>query len=67
MPLFEQTLKLRKAKLGPEHPDTLLSMNNLAWATMLPASWPWPCRCTSRRSNSRRPNSASTTPIPSRP
>ena len=30
--LFEETLKLRKAKLGPEHPDTLFSMNNLALA-----------------------------------
>ena len=32
LPLFEETLKLRKAKLGPDHPDTLLSMNNLALA-----------------------------------
>jgi eukaryotic-like serine/threonine-protein kinase len=30
LPLFEETLKLSKAKLGPEHPDTLHSMNNLA-------------------------------------
>ena len=28
--LFEETLALRKAKLGPDHPDTLASMNNLA-------------------------------------
>ena len=28
--LREETLALRKAKLGPDHPDTLLSMNNLA-------------------------------------
>jgi hypothetical protein len=28
--LFEETLKLRKAKLGPDHPDTLLSMSDLA-------------------------------------
>jgi len=32
LPLLEETLKLRKAKLGPEHPDTLGTMNNLAWA-----------------------------------
>ena len=32
LPLFEETLKLRKAKLGPDHPDTLDSMNNLAMA-----------------------------------
>jgi tetratricopeptide (TPR) repeat protein len=30
MPLFEQTLKLQKAKLGLDHPDTLTSMSNLA-------------------------------------
>jgi tetratricopeptide (TPR) repeat protein len=28
--LCEETLTLRKAKLGPDHPDTLNSMNNLA-------------------------------------
>ena len=27
---FEESLRLRKTKLGPEHPDTLDSMNNLA-------------------------------------
>ena len=34
LPLFEQTLKLQRAKLGAEHPDTLLTMNNLAVAYM---------------------------------
>jgi hypothetical protein len=29
-PLFKETLQLRKKVLGPEHPDTLTSMNNLA-------------------------------------
>ena len=28
--LHQETLALRKAKLGPDHPDTLVSMNNLA-------------------------------------
>jgi hypothetical protein len=28
--LFEETLTLQKAKLGPDHPDTLKSMNSLA-------------------------------------
>ena len=28
--LLEETLALQKAKLGPDHPDTLGSMNNLA-------------------------------------
>ena len=32
LPLYEETLKLRKAKLGPDHPDTLGSMGNLAIA-----------------------------------
>jgi tetratricopeptide (TPR) repeat protein len=30
LPLFEETLKLSKARLGPDHPDTLDSRNNLA-------------------------------------
>jgi tetratricopeptide (TPR) repeat protein len=30
LPLYEEALKLRKAKLGPDHPDTLSSMHNLA-------------------------------------
>ena len=30
LPLYEETLALRKAKLGPDHPDTLTSMSNLA-------------------------------------
>ena len=34
--LFEATLKLREAKLGPDHPDTLSSRNNLA--TRLPGT-----------------------------
>ena len=32
LPLFEETLKLRKAKLGPDHPNTLTTMNNLGKA-----------------------------------
>jgi tetratricopeptide (TPR) repeat protein len=32
LPLFEETLKLMKAKLGPDHPDTLTCMNQLAEA-----------------------------------
>src|ERR1041384_2449581 len=30
--LHEEVLKLRKARLGPDHPDTLTSMHNLAGA-----------------------------------
>jgi hypothetical protein len=29
--MHRQTLELRKKVLGPEHPDTLTSMNNLGW------------------------------------
>jgi tetratricopeptide (TPR) repeat protein len=32
LPLIEETLRLTKAKLGPDHPQTLTSMNNLASA-----------------------------------
>ena len=31
IPLFEQTLKAWWAKRGDDHPETLMSMNNLAW------------------------------------
>jgi eukaryotic-like serine/threonine-protein kinase len=32
VPLFEKALTLRKARLGPEHPATISSMNDLALA-----------------------------------
>ena len=32
IPIQEETLKLRKARIGPDHPDTLETMNNLAGA-----------------------------------
>jgi tetratricopeptide (TPR) repeat protein len=32
LPLFEETLKLQKAKVGSDHPNTLTSMHNLATA-----------------------------------
>lgn len=32
LPLMERTVEKRKTELGPEHPDTLVSMNNLAWS-----------------------------------
>ena len=28
--MHKETLRLREAKLGPDHPDTLISRNNLA-------------------------------------
>ena len=44
LPLFEETLKLRKAMLGPEHPDTLATMNVLAVAYRRAGSTPRPSR-----------------------
>lgn len=32
LPLFEQTLEKREAKLGPNHPDTLATMSSLGKA-----------------------------------
>ena len=66
LPLHEETLKLRKAKLGPDHPDTLASMNNLAAAYDLPGSWTWPCRFSRKRSSSGRRNSGLIIPTRSR-
>ena len=30
VPLYQESLRLKKATLGPDHEDTLISMNNLA-------------------------------------
>ncbi len=38
-----------KSKLGPDHPDTLKSMNNLAAGYRPPGSWTRPCRFSRRR------------------
>ena len=51
--LREETLALRKAKLGPDHPDTLWSMNNLASATHAPAGTPTPSSSSRRRWRSK--------------
>ena len=61
--LHEETLALRKAKLGPDHPDTLASMNNLAnsYAGRRPARR-GPASSARRRWRCRRPSSAPTTP-----
>ena len=34
MPLYEEALKLRKANLGPEHPDTLGARPRRIYATV---------------------------------
>ena len=30
LPLYQRALKIREKALGPEHPDTAISLNNLA-------------------------------------
>ena len=48
-PLLEETLAIQKAKLDPDHPDTLKAMNILA-ASFQDAGQPTaPCRSWSRR------------------
>jgi tetratricopeptide (TPR) repeat protein len=39
LPLYDQTLRLRQARLGPDHPDTLGSMSNLASAYESSGKW----------------------------
>ena len=49
LPLYEETLTLRKSKLGPDHPDTLASMATWRSATKPPGSSTRPCRSSRRR------------------
>ncbi len=52
-----------KAKLGPDHPDTLYSMHNLAVSYMpISAGTRRPSSCTKRRWRCGKPSSAPTTP-----
>ena len=63
LPLYEETLALRKAKLGPDHPDTLQSMINLAQSYLSHARRTTAhCRCSRRRWRWRSRSSAPTTP-----
>ena len=43
--LFEETFKLRRARLGADHPHTLITMNDIAAANLDlragPRPWPW--------------------------
>ena len=54
-----------KAKLGPDHPDTLISMNNLASATRRREAGQGPATFRGD-AGLRKPSSAPTTPTPSR-
>ncbi len=64
--LFEETLALRKAKLGPDHPDTLRSMNNLAVSYYAAGQNDRALKLSRRRWRCRRRSSDPTTPTRSR-
>jgi hypothetical protein len=53
-PLDQQALRIRQKVLGPEHPDTATSLNNLAALYHEMASTPKLNRLTSKRSGSGR-------------
>ena len=63
--LHEETLALMKAKLGPDHPHTLMSMNNLANSYAALGRTPRPSSSARRRWRCGKPSSAPTTPTPS--
>ena len=65
LPLIEETLKLTKAKLGPDHPDTLISMNNLAQGYQDAGQLDKALPLLEETLELRRPSSAPTTPTPS--
>ena len=55
VPLFEETLRLRKEKLGPEHPDTLDSDETpLAMAYLMTERVHRPCYCLKNRYSVRK-------------
>ena len=62
--LFERVRDAQIAKLGPDHPDTLTTLNNLAVAYRTPASSPRRSPCSSASATPRSPSSAPTTPTP---
>ena len=63
IPLHEQTLKVRRAKLGEDHPNTLVSMGNLALAYREAGQLDPPSRSWSRPSTHFGSNWARTIPI----
>ena len=62
--LYERTLADRERVLGPDHPDTLTSRNNLACAYQSAGTWTRRSRCTSRPSPTASGSWAPTTPTP---
>ena len=53
-PLYQRSLKIREAKLGPDHPNVAASLNNLADLYQPWANTPRPSRSTSAASRSAR-------------
>ena len=66
LPLFEETLRRRQATRGPDHPQTLRSMNNLARAYLVDQPRPGRAAPAARPWRSAR-RSSPTTGAPSRP
>ena len=64
LPLYEETLALKKARLGPHHPETLATMTNLGWGSSSPASSTRPA-APGGGPGTAKPGSTPTTPIPS--
>ena len=64
--LHEETLALQKARLGPDHPDTLTSMNNLAISYAALGRHAEALKLHEETLALRRPSSAPTTPTRSR-
>ena len=62
-PLFERALAIREKVLGPEHPDTATSLNNLALLLKARATLRGRGRSTSARWRSTRRRSAPSIPI----
>ena len=60
--LYEETLRLTKAKLGPYHPDTLGCMNNLAGSYANAGRSQERSSFMKKRSGSRKPSWVPTTP-----
>ena len=60
--LLEEALAMWKAKLGPDHPETLMAMNNLAKGYDEVDRMPMRSSSTSRRCRCERPGWGPTTP-----
>jgi non-specific serine/threonine protein kinase/serine/threonine-protein kinase len=63
--LLEKARDTFQAEFGPEHPDTLSGMGNLALAYLTAGSWTWLCRSSRKHSRSVKVNSAPNIPTPS--